>query len=305
MSRGDSKSDNKKGLPVPGHQVPSPAEEDVDGWFPPESLIRRISQEALVLFGGGARAILLQLAHPVVAAGVAEHSYFQSDPLARLRGTLDFIHAVVFGSRQEAEQSLRQLHQVHAPVQGRLPQAAGRFPAGSSYTASDPEARLWVQATLVDTALIAYERFVGPLTLDERRRYYGDTLYLARRLGIPGSILPPTLEDFQRYMADMLTGDTLAVTGTTRRLAWDVLDPPNVGIVPSASVRLVRLVTAGLLPERFRAAYGLAWDVKQHMLLEGLSRTTRWVRPWAPAWVWQSPHLKGRLARLLLQASTR
>ncbi len=298
MSHTDSKSDNREEPPVSGQKIPSPAGEDVEGWFAPESMIRRISGEALVLFGGGARAILLQLAHPVVAAGVAEHSYFQSDPLARLHGTLDFIHTVVFGSRQEAEQMLRQFHRVHARIQGRMPETAGRFPAGSSYTAGDPEAKLWVQATLVDTALVTYQHFVAPLTLDERRRYYDDTLYLARRLGIPDSILPANLEEFRRYMAGMLTGDTLAVTDTTRRLARDVLDPPNVGMASPP----VRFVTAGLLPERFRAAYELTWGPKQQKLLEILCLTTRTARPWAPAWVWQSPHLEGRLARLLLWA---
>jgi uncharacterized protein (DUF2236 family) len=266
-------------------------------------MIRRISQEALGLLGGG-RAILLQLAHPLVAAGVADHSDFQTDPLARLLRTLELIHTLVFGSRWQAQKALQRFHTMHTRIQGCLSHAAGRFPAGTFYTASDLELKLWVHATLVETRLMTYERFVAPLTPGERRRYYADTRVLARLLGVPDQVPPPTWEDFQRYMANILASDTLAVTDTARRLARDVLNPSRVGIVPSASARLVRFVTAGLLPERFRVAYGLGWGVGQQILLDNLSRTTRRLRPLVPEWVWQNPLLNGGLPRRLLWGAT-
>lgn len=269
------------------------------GLFNHRSTIRRIDREALSLLGGG-RAILLQLAHPLVAAGVADHSGFQSDPLARLFRTLDLMHTLVCASRAQAHAAAQRFCAMHKRIQGHLPEAAGRFPAGTSYSGADPHLKLWVHATLVDTSLITYQRFVTPLTQAERDSYYADACKLARLLGIPDEILPPTLEDFQTYMDSRLAGDSLVVTPTARRLAWRVLDT-NVGFVQTACAGLLRFVTAGLLPKRFRAAYGLNWNSRKQKLLDGLTRTTRAIRPVAPAWLWRSPQLDGpSLLRTLL-----
>jgi uncharacterized protein (DUF2236 family) len=273
--------------------------EDANPWFHQGSMIHRINQEALSLLGGGC-AILLQLAHPAIAAGVAQHSYFQSDPLTRLLRTLEFIHTLVFGSRTQTQQTLRQFHAMHARINGHLPEAAGRFPEGTAYDARDPELKLWVYATLVEASLLAYERFVEPLTLDQRRRYYADTQEIARQLAIPNQLLPPTLEDFEQYMATMLASDTLAVPEATRRLGRNALVPRNVGLIPAITARLLFFVTAGLLSERLREAYGLKWGKPQQLLLEALGRTTKLLRPWMPVWVWQNPLLEGRLPRFLL-----
>jgi uncharacterized protein (DUF2236 family) len=279
------------------HRAPSRV-----GWFASESMIRRIGQEALVLLGGG-RAVLLQLAHPLVAAGVADFSDFQTDPLSRFLHTLEAMHTLVFGSAPEAEGAMKHFHAVHARIQGRLVQAAGHFPAGTPYDAADPELKLWVHATLVDTSLITYQRFVGRLRPNKRQDYYTDTYRLARRMGIPERLLPPTLDDFKRYMAHMLAGDTLAITGMSRRLAWQVLRPNAVGPLGSMSAHLLGFVAAGLLPQRLRREYGLQWGTRQQVLLEGLSRTTCLLRRVAPPWVWQSPYNYDGLARLLLVLS--
>ena len=258
----------------------------------------QIGQEALGLLGGG-RAVLLQLAHPLVAAGVAAYSRFQRDPLSRLLRTLELMHTIVYANHREAEQALARFHAIHARIRCRLPADMGRFPAGTACTANDPELKLWVFATLIDTSLLTYERFVAPLKPDERERFYADAGGLAKLFGIPDSIQPPHLDDFHPYMAGMVTGHTLAITDTAQQLARDVLYP-DVGIIPTASAALLRFVTAGTLPERFREGYGLDWDAGRQVLLDGLSRTTRLLRPWVPKWVWQSPQLGGSLPRWLL-----
>jgi uncharacterized protein (DUF2236 family) len=262
-----------------------------------------MGQEALGLLGGG-RAVLLQLAHPLVAAGVAQHSNFQSDPLERLLHTLELMHTLVFEPLEEAEQALRRFHAVHARIKGRLRRAAGRFSAGTPYRGDDPELKLWVAATLIDTSLLAYERFVRPLSPRERQEYYQDALRMGRLLAVPDDIMPPGLGDFRHYMAEMLAGDTLVVDGTARRLADDVLWPEEVGIVPAACAHLLRFTTAGLLPRRFRDAYGLTWRPTDRWKLNRLARATRFLRPIVPVWVWQSPQLDGHLARLLLWGMT-
>jgi uncharacterized protein (DUF2236 family) len=269
------------------------------GLFSQESVIRRIDREALSLLGGG-RAILLQLAHPLVAAAVADYSGFQADPLARLFRTLDLMHTLVSGNRQQAHAAAQRFCSMHEGMQGQLPQDAGCFPAGTSYSAADPHLKLWVYATLVDTSLFTYQRFVTPLSPDECNSYYADTLVLARLLGIPDGILPPTLEAFHSYMDTMLAGDRLAVANTARRLAWRVLDP-DVGFAQYACAGLLRFVTAGLLPKRFRAAYRLRWSLGRQKLLDNFSRTTRILRPVVPAWLWRSPQNDGvSLLRSLL-----
>jgi uncharacterized protein (DUF2236 family) len=272
---------------------------DSKAYFPPGSMIRRVTREALGLLGGG-RAILLQLAHPLVAAGVAKYSEFQKDTLARLFGTLKLMHTLVFGSRQQADQTLRKFHKMHAVVRGSLAFNAGSYLSGTPYQADDPELMMWVHATLVDTGMVAYERFVSPLRPYQRSQLYADTRILADLMCIPDRLLPQTLEDFRNYMADMLTGDALAVTEDSRRLAREVLHPKDVGILPGASARLLRFVTAGLLPPRFRRAYGFSWGTGRQLTLDVISSTTRILRPIAPAWVWQSPMLGAGLPRLML-----
>lgn len=271
-----------------------------DSFFSPDSMIRRIHREAVVMLGGG-RAILLQLAHPFVAAGVDDYSNFEAEILQRLYRTIHFMHNLVFQDRRTARKALRGFHAMHERIRGRLGHRSGNLPADTRYSGRDPEAKLWVHATFVDTSLKTYERFIEPLTPDERREYYSDSLVLARLMEIPEEILPATLGEFRAYMEGMISGepDTLAVTGTARRLARAVLYP-EVGLFPALSAGLLRRVTAGLLPERFRREYGLQWGRRQQLFLDGFSGTTGLLRPYVPSWVWQNPLMDGKLTSFLL-----
>lgn len=268
-----------------------------DTLFAPHSQICRVQREALVLLAGG-RAILMQLAHPLVAAGVADYSNFQSDPLQRLFRTLFFMHTVVFDERGRPR-ILDHFHRLHARIRGRLTERIGPYPEGTPYAGDDPALKLWVHATFIDSSLEIYERFVTPLSPDERMQYYADTLQLGKLMEIPGTILPPTLQDFRSYMEGMIDGDDLVVSTLARRLAAGVLYP-EVGFVPRMSARLLRLVTAGTLPEQLREAFQLPWSRRHEMLLDVLSRMTRRLRPHVGPWIWKTPLLGGGLARLLL-----
>lgn len=275
---------------------------DADGWFTDASLVRRISRESVLLLGGG-RAVLLQLAHPSVAEGVAGYSRFQSDPLTRLSGTIDLMYTLIFGNRREAREALQRFHAMHRRIEGQISEGTNRFPTGTRYSASDSALKLWVHATLIDSSLETYEKFVAPLTQSQRRRYYEETTLVARLLGISEAVIPPTLDDFRNYMTTMLHGDELAVTDTARELARDVLNP-DVGILPGACAGVLRFATAGLLPERLRVEYGLAWSRRHQVALDGFGRSTRLVRPVAPAWLWQSPALRNDgLLNWLLRSS--
>lgn len=269
-----------------------------ESYFNSSSVIRRIYREGAVLLSGG-RAILLQLAHPFVAAGVDDHSNFQSEILKRLYRTLLFMQNLVFDDRRRVEKTLDHFHDMHERIRGRLAHDAGCFHAGTPYSGRDPQAKLWVHATFIDTSLKVYERFVTSLSDEERHSYYSDTLLIARLMEIPDEILPSTLEEFHDYMKSMLSSDTLAVTETARRLGNAVLYP-QVGFFPSLSAGLLRFVTAGILPERFRREYGLKWDSTHQFFLNRLSFLIRSLRPIAPKAVWQNPLLNGKLTYFLL-----
>lgn len=295
MDKNKTESHHRDNLQAKESEYPSSQE---DGYFAPGSMIRKIHREAAVMLGGG-RAILLQLAHPFVAAGVDDHSNFESEILQRLYRTILFMHNLVFQDRHKAKNALRHFHAMHKRIKGRLRHRAGHFPPDTQYSGRDPDAKLWVHATFIDTSLKTYQKFIKPLTKQERRNYYSDTLALARLMEIPEEIVPKTVEEFHSYMDDMLSGDTLAVTSTAQRLAHAVLYP-EVGFFPSLSARLLRYVTAGLMTERFRLEYGLNWGWKQQFVVQSFSKSTRLLRPVAPSWVWQTPLQEGKLTQFLL-----
>jgi uncharacterized protein (DUF2236 family) len=217
--------------------------------FTPDTITWRVNQEPALLLGGG-RALLMQLAHPGVAAGVAEHSDFRSQPARRLARTLELSMALTFGGHDEAMAAARQINGVHRRVRG------------AGYSATDPRLLLWVHATLIDSALTTYAAFVGPLTGGERERYYQEAKRLGALLMLPSARYPARLADFERYLAGMLGGDELVVDGRARDLGAAVLRPPVRG-VPALAYRPLEALTAGLLPERLRVAYGVRWGAAE------------------------------------------
>lgn len=269
---------------------------EVEGLFGPGSVSWQVTREAALLVGGG-RAILLQIAHPLVAAGVAEHSRFQTETLSRLQRTLDTMQTIVFGDRPQALAALRRLHTVHLSVRGALPHTTGAYPAGLAYTAQDPVLKLWVHATLTDTSFLVYEQFVGPLTPDERVRGYEESKALARYMGIPASIMPPTLDAFDDYMRAMLDGDTLVVDDTARALARAVFWP-SIWFGPRLAAWALGRLTPGFLPPHLREAYGMPWNARRQAALDLLARAVRRALPLTPGLLRYTPQARAARRRV-------
>lgn len=229
-----------------------------DGYFAPESVIRRLGNTPVTPFLGGGTAVLLQVAHPLVAVGVAEHSDFRTNLWRRLGRTLRALYLITFGTKAEAERAGAIVQAVHRRVRGRTSTRLGRFPAGTSYSADDPALMLWVHATLVQASLSAYQSFERTLTEAEQEEYYRDMAVVAKLFGTPASVIPPTLADFRTYFAAQLAGETIAITEPALEIADVILRAP----LP-APVRLLapahRLATAAQLPARMRRAYGIRW----------------------------------------------
>ena len=225
--------------------------------FAPESPTWRVHREGVLLLGGP-RALLMQLAHPLVAAGVSQHSAFPDDAWRRLRRTLDAMLGIIYGERAEGEDIARALRAVHARVHGTLDQGAGRFPVGTAYSALDPELGLWVWGTLVDSTLAAYDAFVSPLPADERETYYHEATEVAALLDLPAKLVPADLGGFRAYISSMLASDVLEPTCEARRLADAVMHPP-IPLLPRSISGLIGPVTLGLLPAELRRRYDLPW----------------------------------------------
>src|SRR5437763_3278750 len=154
-----------------------------DGYFAPESMVRRLGNSPVTPFLGGGAAVLLQVAHPLVAAGVVDHSGYDQDLWRRLVRTLRALYLITFGDKEEAERAGAAVRTVHAHVRGALSNQLGRFPPGTPYSASDPQLMLWVHTTLVYSSLAAYERFVSPLSNGERERYVEEMNLVAELFG--------------------------------------------------------------------------------------------------------------------------
>lgn len=241
------------------------------GYFPPGAPIRRIGAESVLMLGGG-RALLMQAAHPLVAAGIVGHSDYDADPWKRLGRTLLALYTVVFGTREEADRTGAIVQVVHRPVRGRLRETVGPFAAGTLYAASDPELMLWVHATLVDTGLVMHEAFVGPLSEAEREGFYQDMKTVARVFGTPAHVLPERLADFEAYLRATIA--SLAVGADARAVRAVVLHPP-VPLALWPGFRALRPVTVGLLPAELREAYGLRFGRVQRLALETAERSAR------------------------------
>lgn len=224
---------------------------------------------------GWSRAILLQLAHPLIAAGVAEHSSFRGGSLAavfRLHHTIRAMLALTFGDPPARQAALEGIRTIHRRVHGHLPAAAGIFPAGTPYSAEDPALVLWVHATLLESIPLAYERIVGPLTEGERDLYCAEAAEIAVDLGAPREDVPRTWAATLDYLARTYASGAIAVSAQARELAAVVLSPP-FGWLAGPLTRINRLATVGLLPPPLRAQYGLAWDDRRDELR--LARTLR------------------------------
>jgi uncharacterized protein (DUF2236 family) len=220
----------------------------------------RINREA-VLLGAGPAALLLQVAHPLVAEGVAQHSRVADDPFGRLRRTLLTTLDMVFGDGPTAERAVRRLNRVHGGVRGPVEDAAARAATGAErYRAMDPELLLWVQATLIVTSVDAYARWVGPLTEEDREVFWAEARRVGVRMGIPLTVSPPDWGALMAWWDRMLAPDgPIQVTPTALALSPMILRPA-LPLAPTALVDLLALPGLALLPDRIRDAYGIRWD---------------------------------------------
>lgn len=244
-----------------------------DGFFGPGSLSWRIDREVVVL-GGGSCALLMQIAHPAVAAAVAQHSTFREDPFGRLRRTLSSSFDVIFGTARQAQRSIDRVNAIHRSVRGTIPET------GEAYTALEPRALLWVHATLVDTALRVYDRFVAPLSAADAEAYYRECRPVARAFGVPEEAIPASLPGLREWMRDAIASGEVRVTPTARDLAPSVLYPSRMP--PRFVWDVAHLVSISTLPAELRRQFGLPWSPARERAVNRAASVSRRLLPLIP-----------------------
>lgn len=218
-----------------------------EGLFGPMSAMWMIMRENTAVMGG-LSAVLLQLAHPAIAAAGAHSSRMRSDSYGRMRRTFAAMYEIIFGDFATANAAADRIHNVHIRIQGSAD--------GESWRATDPDLMFWVLGTLIFSSVRTYTLLAGPLTVEDKRDYYRDMRVFGATMGIPLETMPETWEEFENWFEGMLSGDRLRVSDAGRRFAEFVLE--NAAARCSGSAALV----AGMLPARWREAYGLSWKAK-------------------------------------------
>ena len=278
------------------------------GIFGPGSVSWKLNRESAVFLGAG-RAALLQLAHPWVTHALDQHSRTLNDPIGRFHGTFRVIYTMLFGSLAQAETAARGLHTLHTRIRGQVPENAATHHAGHHYEANNVDALTWVFATLVESAVLAYNFALPPLTGAECEHYYAETKCMAALFGIPSAVLPADWSAFTEYCRTMQASPVLGVDPLARGMAHRLLAGSGSGVRPPA---WYRALTAFWLPPRFREEFALEVSTREEQMVE---RTRRWLPPlyrripprlrWTGPWFEAQERLQGRPLSWLTRTSNR
>ena len=278
------------------------------GIFGPQSTSWKINRESALFLGAG-RAALLQLAHPWVATALQQHSSLMSQPIARFHNTFRIVFAMIFGSLDQAMAAARHLYTLHTYIRGEITEPVGAYTHGSHYEANEIAALRWVYATLIESAVLAYECVMPPLTPAELAAYFEETRTLGALFGLPRSELARNWTEFLAYCRAMENSNLLGVTRTARAMAHDLLRGAGSRIKPP---HWYRALTTSWLPDRFRTEFSLPFGdaqkqaaerARQHLprIYRQLPRAIRFVGPWHEA----QARLRGKNPGLVAQLSNR
>jgi len=238
------------------------------GYFDDDSMLRVVHREQIVALSG-ARALLVQAAHPVAFEGFFAQTGSLDEPYERLARTARVLDLIGFGTRAQADRATRRVRAIHRRVRGRLARPAGPYPAGTPYAADDPELLLWILACLADSALVVYERYVRRLSVAEREAYWKDYRVIGGLFGLEASQMPADHEGLRAYMREKIDSGELYVTDAARELGIQIVLRPPVPLAARPLLELANFATVGLLPARIRRDYRLGWDPARELALRG------------------------------------
>jgi uncharacterized protein (DUF2236 family) len=244
------------------------------GYFGPGSVSWQVHREVTVLFGG-ARAVLMQAAHPLVIAGARETGFYERNPWRRLQRTVVLTYTITFGTRAEADAAADRINDVHARVKGVDPVT------GLAYDGLDPDLLLYVHACLVDSALLFEAATVGRLDDAGRQRFHEEQMLAAEMVRIPQSAIPPTVPELREYLQRVYDSGILRVGEAAERVARLFRDPPREAEWRPVLTGVSRLAFGTLAPE-LRSLYGVELTPARRTAMRAAFAATRWFRPLLP-----------------------
>ena len=249
---------------------PELAASKVDGYFPADSMIRRLHSERLIAFSG-VRALLMQACDPLAVVGFRKHSILFDDPRTRLMSTDQRMSRMYFGDSELAERTGNEIQAMHRKVKGTVKEQYGPIAKGTPYSASDPELMLWTLATLADSALLYWERIFGSLDAEDRESYWADYRQIGMLLGMPADSMPATEPELREYVRGRLDDGSLYISPEVRdRSTGIIFDPPFEGwlkLVLTPVSEAIKLSSIGFLPAEIREMYGFGWDPARETVL--------------------------------------
>ncbi|MEX0621046.1 MAG: oxygenase MpaB family protein [Solirubrobacterales bacterium] len=242
----------------------------VDGFFPANSMIRRLHSERLIAFSG-VRALLMQACDPLAVVGFRKHSILFDDPRTRLMSTDQRMSRMYFGDQALAMRTGEEIQAMHRKVEGKVKERYGPIARGTHYSASDPELMLWTLATLADSALLYWERIFGSLPAEESEAYWADYRQIGMLLGMPEDSMPASEPELREYVRGRLSDGSLYISPEVRdRSTGIIFDPPFEGwlkLVLTPVSEAIKLSSIGFLPGEIREMYGFGWDPARETLL--------------------------------------
>jgi uncharacterized protein (DUF2236 family) len=313
---------SRRPLRVKAGSDPAPDLAPDPGLFGPDSEGWRLNREAALLLVAGPRALLMQVAHPLIAEGVDQHSSFRDDPWRRLMSTMTSSLRLLYGDAATAHGELAHLRGLHASIRGTVRDPDARATHGARYSARDPGLGFWVLATLIDSTLAGHEALVGPVDGDARERFYAEGRQLAVLLDIPAKRVPPDHAAFQAYMAEMLRPDgPLQVSPTARSIGRAILRPPLgplagatpgldqlpfagtvLGLLPASAYAWLYWPAVSILPERLRAGFEIQWSPRHALAAKWLLAGWRAWRPLVPTSLRWLPQARAAYRRVGLRS---
>ena len=245
------------------------------GYFGPNSMMWKINKEITVLFGG-ARALLMHAAHPLIAAGARQTSFYQRDPWKRLIRTLSLQNSVTFGTKSEADDSATRINRLHEVINGEDPVTGGY------YDALDHEQLLWVHACLQLSSIYFYEKTVKKLTDEEKNLYHKENMLAAKLVLVDIKKMPQTHKDLKMWVTEKSrTENYLKLTD----VATDVQEIISGGPVPKHIKPIwpfISFTAFNTLPPEFKKIYGVNSNIFKSMVLSFNLSLLKFTRPFLP-----------------------
>jgi uncharacterized protein (DUF2236 family) len=254
-----------------------------EGYFPEgRSILRRVHSERAVGLFYGQRALMIGALNPLAFVGTIQHTNAKMKPFQRLSHTAEVFETIFFGTRAEADKALGFVHRLHERVRGQMPEDAGQVPAGTPYSAFDPELMLWTLAVIADSGPFFYELFVDRLSEYEREQLWQEYARFGELFGMPREAAPSTHREFREWFEGKLASDEMYLTPDAHEIGYATAFEIPMPVYRAPAKAVHDLIMLGSLPARVRELYGISYSRRQERAFRAVVRGLRGARPVTP-----------------------